>query len=67
MRIPTFPGETKYGSFYDEKKKLYTDCSECQKGARGDKSCIAGTNKTKHKGGCYGGIIMGDYENKPKK
>lgn len=63
MKIPTFPQETKYGSFYDTSKKLYVDCSECKKGARGDKSCPAGKSKAKHNGGCFKGTIMGDYEN----
>ena len=64
-RIPTFPEETKKGSFYDIKGKLCVDCSECERGGNGDQSCSAGwKHKKKHKGSCFNGIIMGDYENK---
>lgn len=64
MKIPTHPNETKKGSFYDIKGKLYVDCCECKRGANGEKSCSCGRHKTKHKGGCFMGDIMGDYENK---
>ena len=64
MIIPTFPKETKKGSFYDVNGKLYVDCSECLKGANHSKTCSCGRHKTKHKGGCFIGEIAGDYQNK---
>jgi len=65
MMILTFPKETKKGSFYDTRGKLCVDCSECERGGNGDKSCSSGwKKKTKHKGSCFSGTIIGDYENK---
>jgi len=50
----------KHGSFYDNKGKLYVDCTECTRGHNGDDKdkCSSGwQHKKKHLFGCFLGIL----------
>jgi hypothetical protein len=47
----------------DSRGKLFIDCTECQKGHNGDKSCSAGwRTKKPNKGGCFCGELRDDLE-----
>jgi hypothetical protein len=50
-----------YNSFYDNKGKLYVDCSECNRGGNGDvvDKCSCGSEIKKSKGlGCFLGDLL---------
>jgi hypothetical protein len=51
----------KVASFYDNKGKLYVDCTECERGANGSDSdkCVAGWKyKKPNTAGCFIGTII---------
>lgn len=44
---------------YDKNHKLYVDCSECQRGGNGKKTCSAGWKyKKPGVGGCFSGELI---------
>lgn len=46
-------------SHYDTRQKLFVDCSECERGGKGDQTCSSGwTIKTKNRGGCFCGDLL---------
>lgn len=50
----------------DSKGRLYVDCTECQKGFNGYKSCASGHRIQKgHTGGCFNGTLLTCYEDRP--
>jgi hypothetical protein len=55
----------KVASFYDNKGKLYVDCTECERGHNGsdEDKCSAGWRfKKSHMGGCFIGTVMPDID-----
>ena len=55
----------KVHSFYDNKGKLYVDCTECNRGANGNDvdKCSAGWRyKKPNQSGCFIGDIMPDID-----
>lgn len=57
--------DNKVASFYDNKGKLYVDCTECERGKNGndEDKCSAGWRIKKPKsGGCFIGTIMLDID-----
>ena len=48
--------EKKIASHFDTRGALTVDCSECDRGGNGDKSCSSGWKTTKpYKGACFCG------------